>query len=104
MIDAGIWAVAGVVTLWGVVLGAVFFGGLWWTVQRSAVSTVPVRWFVGSVVLRTVVVMAGFYMVGAGQPMLTGLCLLGFLLARVIVLRVTRPTPAAKASATWAPP
>jgi F1F0 ATPase subunit 2 len=90
--------------LWGVALGAVFFGGLWWTVQRGAVSPVPIRWFLGSMVLRTTIVLAGFYGVGAGQPMRTGLCLLGFLLARAIALRVTRPTPAAKASASWAPP
>ena len=104
MTDIGTLAVSGAVMLWGVALGAVFFGGLWWTVQRGAASPVPVRWFIGSVVLRTVIVMAGFYVVGAGQPMLTGLCLLGFLFARTIVFRVTRPTPSAKASATWAPP
>lgn len=104
MTDVGTWAVAGVVMLWGMALGAVFFGGLWWTVQRGSVSTVPIRWFLGSIVLRTAIVMAGFYGVGAGQPMRAGLCLLGFLLARAIVLRVTRPTPDAKASASWAPP
>lgn len=92
MADAGSWAVA---LLAGVALGAVFFGGLWWTVQRGAASPAPARWFVGSLVLRTAIVLAGFYVVGAGQPVRLGLCLLGFLSARVIILRATRPTPAA---------
>lgn len=86
------WAVAlGV----GAVLGAVFFGGLWWTVQRGAVSASPGRWFLGSFVLRSALVLAGFYAVGADQPTRLGLCLLGFLLARFAVLRLTRVAPCA---------
>lgn len=75
----------------GCALGAVFFGGLWWTVRRGAMSPTPARWFIGSLVLRTATVLAGFYAVGAGQPALMGLCLLGFLVARAVVLRATRP-------------
>jgi F1F0 ATPase subunit 2 len=75
----------------GFALGAVFFGGLWWTVRRGALSPTPARWFIGSLVLRTTTVLAGFYAVGAGQPALMGLCLLGFLVARAVVLRATRP-------------
>ncbi|WP_298829848.1 ATP synthase subunit I [uncultured Piscinibacter sp.] len=89
--DAGVWLVA---LLAGGLLGGVFFGGLWWTVQRAAVSAVPARWFLGSLVARTTFVLAGFYAVGGGQAVRLGLCLLGFVLARAIVLRVTRP-PAA---------
>jgi F1F0 ATPase subunit 2 len=75
----------------GFALGAVFFGGLWWTVRRGAVSPTPARWFIGSLVLRTTTVLAGFYAVGAGQPALMGVFLLGFLVARAVVLRATRP-------------
>ena len=91
----------GVAWLWvaslvaGGALGAVFFGGLWWTVQRGAASPTPARWFLGSFVLRTATVLAGFYAVGAGQPARLLLCLLGFLLARAIVLRMTRGAPVA---------
>ena len=74
----------------GGALGAVFFGGLWWTVQRGAASSTPARWFLGSFVLRTITVLVGFYAVGAGQPVRLLVCLLGFLLARAIVLRLTR--------------
>jgi F1F0 ATPase subunit 2 len=74
----------------GGLLGCVFFGGLWWTVRRGALSPTPARWFLASLVVRTAIVLSGFYVVGARQPILLGLCLLGFLLARIIVLRVTR--------------
>lgn len=79
----------------GGVLGVAFFGGLWWTVRRGAASANPVRWFVGSLFVRTAAVLAGFYAVGDGQPVRMGLCLLGFVLARAAVVRATRPTPAA---------
>ena len=28
----------------GGLLGGVFFGGLWWTVQRAVLSVAPARW------------------------------------------------------------
>jgi F1F0 ATPase subunit 2 len=96
--------VAGAVLLGGGVLGAMFFGGLWWTIQRGAVSAVPGRWFLGSLVLRTAVVLAGFYVLGAGQPLRLGLCLLGFWLARVVVLRATRPASAALCPSAYREP
>jgi len=90
MSDAVHWFVA---VLAGAALGAVFFAGLWWTVQRGAASASPARWFLGSFVLRAGIVLAGLYFVGAGQPVRLGLCLIGFLLARAVVLHATRPTP-----------
>ena len=77
----------------GAALGVVFFGGLWWTVQRGAASSTPARWFLISFVLRTGLVLAGFYWVGAGQLVPLGLCLMGFLVARAIVLLATRTAP-----------
>ena len=99
MLDAsgGAWVWVGSL-LAGGALGVVFFGGLWWTVQRGAASSTPARWFIGSFVLRTATVLAGFYAVGAGQPLRLLLCMLGFLLARVIVLRMTRAEPVAPVS------
>ena len=90
--DAGVWLLA---LLAGGLLGSAFFGGLWWTVQRAVVSAAPARWFLGSLVVRTAFVLAGFHAVGAGQPARLGLCLLGFVLARAIVLRFTRSPAAA---------
>ena len=94
MSDLVHWAAA---MLAGAALGVVFFGGLWWTVQRGAASPTPARWFLGSFVVRTAIVLAGFYFIGAGQIVPLGLCLLGFLLARAIVLVATRQTSSAAA-------
>lgn len=88
----------------GAALGLGFFGGLWWTVRRGAVSVRPARWFVSSLILRTTLVMTGFYLVGAEQPLRLGACLLGFLLARVVVLRVTRLKGCEQVAAASGPP
>lgn len=93
MTDHANWAIVWASALLaGGVLGGIFFGGLWWTVRRAAASPTPGRWFLGSMLLRTAIALSGFYLVGAGQPARIGLCLLGFLLARAVVLRVTKPT------------
>lgn len=78
----------------GVVLGAVFFGGLWWTVRRAVSSRWVVPWFFASMLLRTVLVVAGLYWACGGdwRRWLAGL--LGFTLARLVVTRLTRaPEP-----------
>src|ERR1039458_7406986 len=45
----------------GVLLGAIFFGGLWWTIRKGFASTRPALWFLGSMLLRTSIALAGFY-------------------------------------------
>ena len=37
----------------GSMLGVLFFGGLWWTVQKGVTSDLPAFWFLGSLLLRT---------------------------------------------------
>jgi F1F0 ATPase subunit 2 len=75
----------------GALLGAFFFGGLWWTVQKGVSSQSPALWFLGSLVLRTAAILAGFYIVSQGHWSRLVACLLGFLIARVIVVkRLTR--------------
>ncbi len=75
----------------GCVLGAIFFGGLWWTIRQALPSKQPAVWFLGSLLLRTAVVMAGFYVVaGGGWPRLVP-CLIGFVVARLVVTWLTRP-------------
>jgi F1F0 ATPase subunit 2 len=81
-------ALAGVV---GVILGTVFFGGLWWTVRKALSSPRPALWLLGSGLLRMSVALAGFYFVGRGHWERLWLCLLGFIVARLIVTRLTRP-------------
>jgi F1F0 ATPase subunit 2 len=74
----------------GLVLGAFFFGGLWWTVRRGVSSKWLALWFLGSKLLRMGIVLSGFYFVGRGDWKRMVVCLLGFVLARFIVLRLTR--------------
>ncbi|WP_295413511.1 ATP synthase subunit I [uncultured Thiodictyon sp.] len=79
----------------GLVLGALFFGGLWWTVRQCLSSPTPARWLLGSLVIRTGIVLAGFYRVGDGQWERLVACLLGFLIARLILIRLTGPSATA---------
>lgn len=85
----------GLAFLLGLLLGAVFFGGLWWTVRKSIRSSRPAFLFLGSFLLRTGMVLAGFYVIGDGDVLRFMTCLLGFAVARGIVSRLTRP-PAAE--------
>lgn len=80
-----------VVLVAGAFLGAFFFGGLWWTVQKGITSNHAVLWFFGSTLLRTGIALAGFYFIGRGDWTKILVCLLGFFLARLAVVRVTRP-------------
>ena len=74
----------------GLVLGAIFFGGLWWTVRKGISSRSPALWFLGSMLLRMSIVLAGFYFVGHGDWKRLVTCLLGFTIARYMVMRLTR--------------
>jgi F1F0 ATPase subunit 2 len=74
----------------GALLGGVFFGGLWWTVRRGVPSPHPVRWFLGSLLVRTSLAMTGFYLVSSGDWQRLLSCLVGFALARPIVKWLTR--------------
>jgi F1F0 ATPase subunit 2 len=71
-------------------LGALFFGGLWWTVRKGVSSTRPARWFLGSLVIRMSTVLVGLYFVSGGHLDRLLLCLLGIATARPIVTRLAR--------------
>lgn len=71
----------------GLLLGAVFYGGLWWTVRKGLTSQRPALWFFISYLLRTVMIITGLYAFSGGQWQRLLSCLLGCLLARVIVMR-----------------
>jgi len=74
----------------GGALGTFFFGGLWWTVRKGLTSNHPALWFFGSTLLRTGLVVVGFYFVSSGDWRKLLACLLGFFIARVVVTRLTR--------------
>jgi F1F0 ATPase subunit 2 len=74
----------------GAALGAIFFCGLWWTVRKGVSSPRPVLWFFGSLLARMSIVLAGFHFVGSGHWERLVVALLGFIVARLIVMRLTR--------------
>jgi F1F0 ATPase subunit 2 len=75
----------------GLLLGAFFFGGLWWTVRMGLSSRRPAFWFLGSLLVRTGILLAGFYVVSGGQWDRLLACLLGFVIARQIATRLIGP-------------
>lgn len=77
------------VGLAGGVLGAIFFGGLWWTVRMGVSSRQPALLFFTSLLLRTIIVLTGFYFLTGGHWHRLLACLLGFVIARIIVMRLT---------------
>ena len=75
----------------GLSLGAMFFGGLWWTVRRGMSTKHPAFWLLGSVTLRMGATLTGFYLVGRGDWTRLVACLVGFLLARIVLIGTTSP-------------
>ena len=76
----------------GLFLGAMFFGGLWWTVRKGVSSARPALWFFGSLLLRMSLALVGFYFVGRGHWERLVACLLGFVMARLVVKWLTQPS------------
>lgn len=87
MSDALTWPLACVA---GGLLGALFFGGLWWTVRKSIASAQPAPWLLGSLLVRMSVTLVGFYFVANGDWHRLLLCVFGFVMARGAVERLTR--------------
>ena len=76
----------------GVALGLAFFGGLWWTVQRVSRGNRAAWLFPLSSLVRTVVLLAGFWWVSSGDLVRLTLCLGGWLIARQFMIRRCGPT------------
>lgn len=74
----------------GLLLGIFFFGGLWWTTRKGVVSKYPALWFLGSIVVRVAVTVLVLFYVSKHHWERILICLLGFLIARFIILRFTQ--------------
>lgn len=86
----------------GLALGALFYGGLWWTVLRGTRSTRPVIWFLTSLLLRMSLLLTGIYLAADGQWQRLMACMAGLLLARSILLRMSRQWRSTKIAPTTA--
>jgi F1F0 ATPase subunit 2 len=76
----------------GGVLGVIFFGGLWWTIRKGITSKLPALWFFGSLLVRMSVTLLGFYFVAGHRWERMLSCFLGFVVARLAVTWLTRPS------------
>ncbi|GIW94245.1 MAG: F1F0 ATPase [Pirellulaceae bacterium] len=75
----------------GMLLGGMFFGGLWFTTLWLPRVRRPYRLLVMSLLLRTALVLGGFYLVMADRWERLLVCLLGFVVARTVILFRFRP-------------
>jgi F1F0 ATPase subunit 2 len=80
----------------GAFLGVFFFYGLWMTVRKLESSKQVALLFFVSMLLRTSIVMLGFYFILGDnwQHLVAGL--IGFVIVRIIVTRITRSTDQSK--------
>ncbi len=80
--------------LTGLALGAIFFGGRWWTIRKGLVSARPGTWFLCSLLLRAAVTVTGFYIVARSDWRRLLACTAGFFVARTLVALFARgPVP-----------
>jgi len=86
----------------GTGLGALFFGGLWWTVNRLLLGRLSIAALVGGLVVRVGVSLAGFLAVAGHQWQRWLVCLAGFIAVRMIMGRLV-PMPDALPARTLMP-
>lgn len=74
----------------GLFLGTLFFGGLWFTVKKTVTSKMPALLVLGSFIIRVGITLAGFYFIGLGNWKILVICLIGFIIARFVVIFYTK--------------
>jgi len=74
----------------GLLLGTIFFGGLWFTVRKLVASKIPALWFLGSFILRVGITLTGFYYISSGSWQRLLICVAGFIIARFAVIHFTK--------------
>lgn len=72
----------------GLILGVIFFGGLWLTVRKGLRSKKAALIFIGSFIFRMTIILLGFYYVGGDSWQRMLVCLAGFLIARTVITRI----------------
>ena len=76
----------------GLILGLVYFGGLWFTVKRTIANEHSHFWLLPSLFLRMAIVLLGFYFVSQGKLLNLLVCFCAFLLVRIVLVRRLRPS------------
>ena len=78
------WSVAFVA---GAALGCFFFGSFWITVRQLPTTGWPIRLIIGSYFGRMAIAFLGFYLIMQGDWQRAVAGLLGFLIARFVIVR-----------------
>jgi len=81
--QAGLWALPV-----GLGLGLIFYGGLWLTVQQAVRMSNPAPLLMVSFLLRAAITLGGLYYAGGGEMERTVLCLIGFVIMRIGMVRL----------------
>ena len=74
----------------GLVLGTLFFGGLWLTMKKIITSKMSGLLFSGSFLIRAGITMIGFYYISMGHWQRLLICVFGYVVARFLVMRITK--------------
>jgi len=77
----------------GLGLGAFYFLGLWWTVRRLPDVRMPALWTFVSFLVRSATALAGFYVLMQGRWEYLLICVAGFTLMRLALVRRLKPAP-----------
>lgn len=88
------WLALTLALLAGFALGMLYFGGLWVTVRRAHRARRSTRLLLGSFLVRSVLALAGFYLLlqlTGHRWEMVALGLLGFLVGRTVLVRRLRP-------------
>ncbi|MFC1823505.1 ATP synthase subunit I [Thermodesulfobacteriota bacterium] len=73
--------------VWGLLIGLLYFGGLWWTLVRLPERVRPRLWLTGSYVLRLGFALLGFWLIMRESLTALFLSLAGFFIMRLILIR-----------------
>jgi F1F0 ATPase subunit 2 len=75
----------------GAFLGILYFGGLWWTIQKISQAGQSVWLLAVSFILRTVLVIGGFFIITDGKLERLAISMLAFFVTRFVFIRYFSP-------------
>ena len=75
----------------GFLVGFVYFWSLKYTISHMVTARHPALVMIGSYVLRTVFMLLAFYLIMDGELMRLIACLVGFILARILLVKRAGP-------------
>jgi F1F0 ATPase subunit 2 len=75
----------------GILMGIIYFGGLWLTIQRMSQVNRPILILSGSFIIRLGMVLVGFYLVSDGRLEFLAVSLVTFFMTRFYFISKIQP-------------